>query len=365
MFYGTPRLEIYPERITANAKSVIKLCHDHGAKVACVTKVTCAHPAMVSAFERGGADMIADSRIMNLMSLADTGIPLPLMLLLIPAPSRVTDVVRCADVTLNSSLETIRLLSEAAQFLHKRHQVIVMVDVGDLREGVWPDQAIGLVQGAARLPGIDVIGLGCNLACYGGVIPSVANMNALVEIRDACRKVTGLELDTLSGGNSSSLPLLAAGQMPKAINHFRLGESIILGRNVLDRSPWPGTRQDTFRLVAEVVEVARKPSVPIGNRGQNAFGETREFKDRGVRLRAICNLGRQDVAIDGLTPEDEGIVVVGGTSDHLIIDVEEAHQKVVLGQEIAFTLNYAALLALSTSPYVQKVVVQGDLLSAF
>jgi predicted amino acid racemase len=359
MYFSTPRLEIHPERITTNARSVIRLCHDHGAKVACVTKVTCAHPAMLHALERGGADMIADSRIMNLMSLADVGVPLPLMLLLIPPPSRVAEVVRCADITLNSSLQTIKLLSEATQFLRKRHQVIVMIDVGDLREGVWPDRAIGVVKGASILPGIDVIGLGCNLSAYGGVIPSVDNMNALIEIRDACRKATGLELSTLSGGNSSSLPLLAAGLMPKEINHFRLGESIALGRNVLDRSPWPGTRQDTFRLVAEVVEVERKPSVPIGDRGQNAFGETGEFKDRGVRLRAICNLGRQDTSIDGLTPEDEGIIVVGGSSDHLIIDVEEAHQKVVLGQEIAFYPNYAALLALSTSHYVQKVVVRG------
>ncbi len=359
MYFSTPRLEIYPERITANARSVISMCHSHGAKVACVTKVACGHPAMLHALERGGADMIADSRIMNLMSLANTGTPLPLMLLLIPTPSQVADVVRCADVTLNSSFETIRLLSEAAQFLHKRHQVIVMVDVGDLREGVWPDRAIGLVKGASRLPGIDVIGLGCNLSAYGGVIPSVNNMNALIEIRDACRKATGLELNTLSGGSSSSLSLLAAGHMPKEINHFRVGESIALGRNVLDRSPWPGTRQDTFRLVAEVVEIERKPSVPIGNRGQNAFGEICQFEDRGVRLRAICNLGRQDVAIDGLRPEDEGVIVVGGSSDHLILDVEEAQQKVVLGQEIAFSPNYAALLALSTSHYVQKVVVRG------
>ena len=359
MYFRTPRLEIFPERIAANARSVIAACHAHGGAVACVTKVTCAHPAVVHAFELGGADMIADSRLLNLMSMANTGIGLPLMLLRIPAPSRAADVVRCADVTLNSSLGTIQLLSEAAQFLKKRHQVIVMVDVGDLREGVWPDRALEVVKGASRFPGIDVVGLGCNLACYGGVIPSVENMNALIAIRDTCRRETGLELATLSGGNSSSLPLLASGKMPKEINHFRLGESIVLGRNVLDRSPWPGTRQDTFRLVAEVVEVERKPSVPIGDRGQNAFGETSEFEDRGIRLRAICNLGRQDAAIDGLEPVDEGIFVVGGSSDHLILDVEEARGPVALGQEIAFRPNYAALLALSTSPYVQKVVVRG------
>jgi predicted amino acid racemase len=359
MYYRTPRLEIYPDRIKDNARSVVASCHAHGAQVACVTKVTCAHPAVVHALEQGGADMIADSRILNLRSMANTGLALPLMLLRIPAPSAAADVVRCADVTLNSSVETIRLLSEAAQFVNRRHQVIVMVDVGDLREGVWPDRAIGVVKEASRLPNIDVVGLGCNLACYGGVIPSVENAHALIEVRDACRKATGLELATLSGGNSSSLPLLASGKMPKEINHFRIGEAIVLGRNVLDRSPWEGTRQDTFRVVGEVVELERKPSVPVGDRGQDAFGETCEFEDRGVRLRAILNLGRQDVVVDGIEPEMQGITVLGGSSDHLILDVEDAEREVKLGDELAFYPGYGALLALATSPYVQKAVMRG------
>lgn len=359
MFVRTPRLEIYPDRITANARSVIQFCHDHGAQVACVTKVTCAHPAVVHALELGGADMIADSRIANLMTMANTGITLPLMLLRIPAPSRAADVVRCADMTLNSSFETVQLLSEAAEFLGMRHKVIVMVDVGDLREGVWPDRAIDVVKDASRLPHIDVIGMGCNLACYGGVIPSIKNMKALIEIRDKCREATGLELNVLSGGNSANLPLLASGQMPKEINQFRIGESIVLGRNVIDRSPWPGTRQDTFRMVGEVVELERKPSMPIGEKGQDAFGGTPTFVDRGIRKRAILNVGRQDVIVDGIEPEDPGIIVLGGSSDHLILDVEDAHKAVKLGDEVAFYPGYGALLALSTSPYVQKVVIRG------
>lgn len=359
MFIRTPRLEIYPDRIAANARAVIGLCHEHGAQVAAVTKVTCAHPAVVHALEQGGADMIADSRIANLQAMANTGLDRPLMLLRIPAPSRAADVVRCADLTLNSSLDTIRLLSEAAQLVGRRHQVIVMVDVGDLREGVWADRALEVVKGAAGLPGIEVVGMGCNLACYGGVIPSTKNMRALIEVRNACRATTGLELGLLSGGNSANLPLLMSGAMPKEINHFRIGEAIVLGRNVIDRSPWPGTRQDTFILAAEVVEVERKPSVPIGDRGQDAFGGTPEFVDRGLRRRAICNLGRQDVVVDGIEPLDSGIIVLGGSSDHLILDVEEAAKEVKVGDEVLFYPGYGALLALSTSPYVQKVVVKG------
>jgi ornithine racemase len=359
MFIRTPRLEIYVQRIEANARAVINLCHSYGAKVACVTKGIAAHPALVHALEAGGADMIADSRVLNLQSMANTGLDLPLMLLRLPAPSRAADVVRCADISLNSSLETMRLLSDAAELMEVKHRVIIMVDVGDLREGVWPDRAVEVVRGAARLPHIEVVGMGCNLACYGGVIPTAENMQMLIDIRDNCRKVTGLELPVLSGGNSANLPLLASGMMPKEINQFRIGEAIILGRNVIDRSPWPGTRQDTFRVVAEIVEVERKPSIPIGNRGQDAFGGYSDFVDRGIRKRAICNIGRQDVVVENMKPEDPGVIVLGGSSDHLILDVEEAQTEVKVGDEVVFYPGYGALLAASTSPYIQKLVIKG------
>jgi predicted amino acid racemase len=359
MFIRTPRLEIYTQRIEANARAVIDLCHSYGVQVACVAKVMCAHPAVVRALETGGADMIADSRLTNLQSMANTGMSLPLLLLRLPTPSRAADVVRCTEYSLNSSIETIELLSEAAQFLKVIHRVIIMVDVGDLREGVWPDRAVDVVRSAAKLPNIEIVGLGCNLACYGGVIPTAENMHMLVQIRDDCRKATGLELNTLSGGNSANLPLLASGECPKEINHFRIGEAILLGRNVIDRSPWPGTRQDTFRVVAEIVEVERKPSIPIGSRGQDAFGGYTDFVDRGIRRRAICNMGRQDVVVDGLMPEDPGIIVLGGSSDHLVLDVDGAFTEIEVGSEVAFYPTYGALLAASTSPYMQKVVIKG------
>jgi predicted amino acid racemase len=359
MYIRTPRLEIYTDRIETNARAIINLCRAHGAQVACVTKVMSAHPALLQVLEAAGADMIADSRILNLQSIANTGLSLPVMLLRTPAPSRVADVVRVADYSLNSSVETIELLSCAAQLLKRDHKVIVMVDVGDLREGVWPDRVVSVVREAAKFPRIEIVGLGANLACYGGVIPTSENMQMLVNIRDACRKATGLALDLISGGNSANLPLIASGGMPTEVNHFRIGEAITLGRNVLDRSAWPGTRQDTIRVVAEVIEVERKPSIPIGSRGQDAFGGHVEFVDRGIRKRALCNIGRQDVVVDGITPEDPGIIVLGGSSDHLVLDVEEAIHEIRLGDEIGFFPTYGSLLAATTSPYMQKVVIKG------
>jgi ornithine racemase len=360
MYIRTPRLEIYTDRIETNARAVIDLCHDHGAQVAGVTKVMGAHPAILHALEAAGADMIADSRLTNLESIANTGLTLPILLLRAPTPSRAADVVRCAGYSLNSSVETLELLSRAAGLFGRTHAAIVMVDLGDLREGVWPDRVVSVVREAARLPNIEVVGLGTNLACYAGVIPTTENMQLLVDLRDACREATDLPLDVISGGNSANLPLLAGGGMPKEINHFRIGEAITLGRNVLDRSPWPGTRQDTIRIVAEVVEVERKPSMPTGPRAEDAFGGHTEFVDRGRRRRAICNIGRQDILVDGLTPEDDGVIVLGGSSDHLVLDVEEARTRVKVGDEIGFLPSYGSLLAATTSAYMQKTVIREE-----
>ena len=359
MYKKTPRLEIYTDRIAENVKYIIGLCHEHSIQVACVSKVLRAHPALLDVFVENGADMVGDSRIQNLKSAAEQHPNLPRLLLRMPAMGQAEDVVRYANYSLNSSYETMVQLSKAAKALNTIHSVIIMVDVGDLREGVWPDKIVPLVAKAAKLPHIHIAGLGTNLACYGGVIPSPENMQILIECRDACRKATGLPLDLLSGGNSANLPLLLSEGIPPEINHFRIGEAIILGRNVLDRSPFPGTRQDGLRVVAEVIELKSKPSIPIGDRGQDAFGNTVEFVDRGVRKRAILNIGRQDVDIDGLTPEDDGIIILGGSSDHLVLDVSDAHNEVFLGNEVGFMPTYSALLASATSPYVEKIVVKG------
>lgn len=354
----TPRLEIYVERIAANARGVISQCAARGVQVAAVTKVMQADSALLRAFEDAGAAMYADSRIDNLRRIAAAGLGMPTMLLRAPTPRTADDTVRWADYSLNSSVETIHALSQAAQAAGCTHKVIMMVDIGDLREGLWPDQVVAAVVRVGQLPNIEVAGLGTNFACYGGVLPTTDKLQSLVDLRDQCRAATGLQLDILSGGNSANLPLLDAGGMPGQINQLRIGEAIILGRNTVDRSPWPGTRQDTVQLVAEVIELERKPSVPIGETGQDAFGQRPHFVDRGLRLRAICNLGRQDVAPGALTPQDPGIIVLGASSDHLIIDVTDASVPLRIGDEVGFSPSYGGLLAASTSPFVRKMAVR-------
>lgn len=354
----TPRLEIYPQIIESNAITLCKICHACGIQVAAVSKATCAYPAVLEAFEKANVDMIADSRLENLQAIRDQNINLPLMLLRAPTPDQADQVVKIADISLNTSFQTIQALSRAA-YNHKiNHKVLIMVELGDLREGVLPEKVPGLINKINTLPNIEILGLGANLMCFGGVIPSREKMEELVQLREVCRIKSGLELPMLSGGNSANLSLVLNHDMPAEINHLRIGETILLGRNVINRMAFPNTRQDGFKLVAQVIEIEKKPSLPFGEQGQNAFGEQMHFTDLGNRTRAICNLGRQDVIIENLQPQDSGIIILGGSSDHLILDVENAPSPLTVGQEIVFFPGYAALLAASTSAYVHKSIMK-------
>ena len=310
-------------------------------------------PQVAKAMLRGGVASIGESRVKNIHRLKANGVATEFTLLRIPPLSAAEDIVTSVNMSLNSELSVIQALSEAAFRRGLVHDIMIMVDLGDLREGVWPDDLLPMVREVVELPGIRIAGLGTNLSCYGGVMPSEENMNQLVAYAYRIEAAFGIKLRYISGGNSSSLNLIASGKMPPAVNHIRIGEGIILGRETVQRVAWPGTFQDAFLLQAEIIELKEKPSVPIGDTGEDAFGGKPQFIDKGERDRAILNIGREDVVVEGMQPVEPKISILGASSDHLIVDVTEA-KRVRLGGELAFFLNYGALLAAMTSEYVEK-----------
>jgi predicted amino acid racemase len=353
-----PYLTIDLDKIEENARAIVALCRQHGIEVTGVTKGVCGHPEIAKAMLRGGVTSIGESRFENIHRLRSGGVDAPCMLLRVPPLSGVDEVLASADVSMNSELPVLAGLSETAERLGRVHDVIVMVDLGDLREGVWPEDLVSFVRATLRLPSIRLAGLGTNLACFGGVVPTETNMNKLVELARDVEDASGRRLDWVSGANSGGLELIAAGRMPKRVNHARIGEAILLGRETIRRKPWPGTFQDAFVLRAEVLERKSKPSVPIGERSQDTFGALPTFEDRGVRHRALLNLGREDVHLGGLVPLDPDIKIVGASSGYLIVDVTDASNDVEVGTELAFSLEYSALLQAMTSEYVKKLPVE-------
>jgi len=352
-----PAVIVDLDKIEDNARSIIGMCSEHGISVTAVSKVTCGMPQVARAMLRGGAAGIGESRLENVHRLRANGIVAEMMLLRIPPLSGIEEIVRSVDVSLNSEMSVIRSLSKAAQEQGITHRIIMMIDLGDLREGFWPDDVLSAAREIVELPNIKLQGIGTNLTCYGGVIPTRENMQSLIDWAWRIEDVTGVRVETISGGNTSSLPLIASGKMPKEINHLRIGEGILLGRETIHRNVWPGTSQDAFRLKAEVIELKEKPSVPIGETGQDAFGHTPVFEDKGEMLRGILNVGREDVDIEGLQPVDERLSILGASSDHLLMDVTPMQSGIALGDTVEFTLNYSALLASMTSLYVDKTTV--------
>lgn len=349
------RLVVNLSRIERNARILVRRLP--GVNIVGVTKVTCGDGRVAAAMVEGGVKALADSRHANLAGLREAGVDVPVWLLRGPRPDEAAETVRLADVSLNSELATIAALDAAAARLGGVHRVVVMVDLGDLREGILPEEVVPFLDAVLPLRHVWLEGLGTNLSCYGGVAPSPENLGELVDLANVAAEMCGRGL-TVSGGNSSTLDLALGGNMPEGINNLRLGESILLGMNTLTRKPlMPELDLDAFIISAPVIECKMKPSLPIGDVAQDAFGHTPVFVDRGIRMRALCALGRQDAPPQGLTPCDDRVEVLGASSDHLVLDVDEMDEPPEPGDSIDFRPNYAALLQAYTSPYVEKMHV--------
>jgi predicted amino acid racemase len=350
-----PQIVIDINKYKQNIKYLVDRCTNRGVKVWIVTKSFCAYPDIVSHLVDCGIDGLADSRIQNLKKMKD--IRAKKILLRIPMIDEAEDVVLWSDYSLNSEIDTIRVLGEKAKKLGKRHRIIIMLDMGDLREGVWPDDIDDFIKEVLKVDGIEIKGFGTNLTCYGGVIPDENNLGRLTSIALDMANKYSLDIEYISGGNSSSYYLLEDGRLPNGINNLRLGEVAILGRETAFGKKIDSLSDDTFILKAEIVEIKKKPSVPIGNIGMDAFGNKPHYEDRGIIKRAIVAIGRQDINPEGLIPLDKNIDILGASSDHTILDVTRSNINYKVGDVVEFKLDYGSLLKAMTSEYVNKVVI--------
>jgi predicted amino acid racemase len=352
-----PRVEIDLDAIAHNARTLVGLLEPKGIRVTGIAKATLGSRAVAEAMLAGGVSGIGDSRVENLTRLRASGIATALTLIRAPMVSQADAAVRCADTSLNSEVAALRALSAAALRQHTTHGVIVMVELGDLREGALSDEIVDLARKVSHLPGLRLAGLGTNLACQSGVVPDQVKMDelsALVErVELACR--TGLAV--VSGGNSANLDWALAASDVGRVDELRLGEAILLGTEPLHRRPIDGLRTDAFTLAAELIEVKTKPAQSWGDTAQAAFGALPPRVGSGMRRQAIVALGRQDVDPHGLTAP-AGITVLGASSDHLVLDLGD--HGAAVGDELRFGLDYSALLRTMTSPFVAKAERGGD-----
>ncbi|RSL33148.1 alanine/ornithine racemase family PLP-dependent enzyme [Salibacterium salarium] len=319
-----------------------------------VTKAVCGDPAVARVLVQAGIQTLADSKISNIKKMRDANIEADYVLLKIPAIREVEGVTEYVDISMQSEWSVIERTSQSAVRKHRVHKIILMVEMGDLREGILPKDLYEMVENILPLPGVQLVGIAANFACFGGVKPSNDKLAALSRLAADLESTFSLSFDYISGGNSANYQWFMDVDDVGKVNNLRLGESILLGVETLERKVIPKLYTNAFTFISEVVEAKRKPSLPNGEIGQDTFGNTPSFQDKGLMNRVILGVGNQDVLIAGLTPLID-VEILGASSDHMVVDAKESDLHV--GDEVAFQLSYGALLSAMTSPYVTKSYV--------
>ncbi|MBN2794589.1 MAG: alanine/ornithine racemase family PLP-dependent enzyme [Clostridia bacterium] len=356
-----PNLIIRLDYIQENAASISQACFKHAIDVCGVVKGLHSEIEVAKAMVSGGVRQIGDARLENLKKLKNAGINVPLLLTRIPMLSEIEALVDFADISLNSEIKTIEAINEVCMMKKRSHKVVLMYDLGDLREGfIDQEQLLHTAIQIEDMDGVILEGIGTNLGCYGSVKPTIENLSELVLLANRIESQIGRKLNIVSGGATSTLPMVLEGSIPKGINHLRIGESILLARDLPDlwHVPLPFTHKDTVVVKAQIVELKRKPSHPIGELFLDAFGNRPTFEDRGMENRAIVALGRQDFAyMDQLIPVDKELEMIGCSSDHLIIRIpDDSDYKI--GDVLSFETYYGAMLFLSGADHIHKTFIK-------
>ena len=345
-----PQLEFDLALLRSNADAVISRCRGMGIRVCGVVKGVDGLPEAARVLRAAGAEELGTSRLEQVAKCRAAGVPGPWLLIRIPGLTELPDVVALCETSLQSEWPTLLALEEECLRQNKTHRVIVMTDLGDLREGFWDKkELVDVCERVEReLPHVQLAGIGVNLTCYGSTKPTPEKMNELVGLARQVEQRIGRKLEIVSGGATSSFTLVHWGTMPAGVNHLRIGEAILLGKDL--QVDWgirdmDYLRMDALTLRAEVVEVKDKPTYPIGEFAIDAFGRKPVYEDRGIRRRAILALGRADVGeLESLIPREPGLTVIGGSSDHCIVDVEDCPRRLQVGDIVEFSLCYGHML---------------------
>ncbi len=344
-----PRLDIKLDTIKNNVFEVNKLCNNHGIKVTGITKVFCATPEIVQAYIDGGLDRVGDARIENLKKISK--FKLEKWLIRVPSLSQIKDVVSYCDVSLNSEVDTIIAINKEAIIQNKIHKVILMVDLGDLREGfINIEDLLETKSKITKLSNVKLYGIGTNLSCFSFIMPSREKMDNLKKIASQLNQ----ENIIISGGNSSSINLMLDGGIPQSINNLRLGESLLFGKERCTYTYLKNTKSNAFILNAEIVEIKDKPSIPWGTVGVDSYGKKpKKPVNQGIIKRCILAIGKLDCDIETMHPIDKGIKILGASSDYLIVQILY-NKEYKVGDIIQFELGYFSLMRAMNSDYVIK-----------
>jgi predicted amino acid racemase len=349
-----PRIEIDLNKIRSNTRLLVERLGRRGIGVTGVTKAVCGRPDIARAMLDGGVTGLADARIENVERMRRSGITRPISLIRTPMLSQANRITQGCDTSYNTEMDAIHMLASSASRANTVHGVILMVEMGDLREGIMPGDLCDFTRKAMDISGVTLKGIGANFACLNGAPPDPRDMAKLSSLATRIEATCGFSLETVSGGNSASLPWAFGGGNTGRINDLRLGEAILLGVEPVSGRRIDGLHTDAFTVVAEVIESNVKPAGGDCRALEPGAGLISKLSDRRRIRQSILAIGNQDTDIDGLSLPP-GVTQIGATSDHLV--VETASAGLAIGTEVALQLNYGALMRIMNAPNIEKVTL--------
>lgn len=360
-------LIIYSERIKKNIQYLSAFLEAHNIEWSLVTKVFSGDKTFLKQILTPEVikkiSSVGDSRLTSLRNLKAVNPNMKTIYIKPPAQMYADEVVQYADISLNSSLSTIKSLNEAAVRLDKIHEVIIMIELGELREGVKRDNIIDFYESVFNLSHIEVIGIGSNLGCMYGVEPTYDKLLQLSLYKELISAKFNKKLKYISGGTSITLPLIENKIIPKDINHFRIGEAAFFGVSPLQNLPFKELSTETFEFYANIIELDEKEMVPDGIISDASIGHTSLYDEnaiKGTSYKAILDFGLLDVDKDDIATVDKDISFVGITSDMLVLDIginkkKDGTTKYKVGDKVKFTLSYMGVARLLNSKFIDKV----------
>jgi len=352
-------LKLYKEKLKHNYEFLDQKFKKNGIDWAVVTKMLCGNKLFLKELLALGVREVCDSRLSNLRRIKEINPDVQTVYIKPPPNGSIETVVKYADVSFNSESSTIELLSEEAVRQNKIHKVTILIELGDLREGIMGDDLMDFYKKVFELPNIEITAIGSNLNCLHGVMPSRDKLIQLSLYKQLIEATFNKKIPWVTGGTSVVLPLLFNKQLPKSINHFRIGETLFFGNNLFNGQQIEGMQAGVFRLYSEIIEITKKPKVPIGELAENPSGETFEVKEEDygkTSYRAILDIGLLDISPDYLIPDDPKIEVVNASSDMLVVDLGKNDSHYKIGDLISFDLKYMGALGLLNSDYIEKRV---------
>jgi len=352
-------LKLYKDNLRHNYDYLEKHFVKNNISWGVVTKLLCGNKLYLKELMKLGVKEMLDTRISNIKNIKSLDPEIQTVYIKPPAKRSIPNVIKYVDVSFNTDYNTIKMLSEEAVKQNRQHKIVIMIEMGDLREGVMGHRLMDFYEQVFQLPNIEVIGIGTNLNCLNGIMPNQDKLiqlclyKQLIELRFNCK------IQWISGGTSVTLTFLFRKQIPAEVNHFRVGEALFFGNDLFTGQPFKGMKTDVLKLFTEIIELKHKPIIPTGEQGENVAGIKPKFKEEDYgksTFRAIIDIGLLDINPKYLVPEDKNINIIEASSDMLVLDLGDNKKGYKTGDLISFNLRYMGALGLMNSIYIEKVV---------